>query len=79
MKVAHLHTASSNIAVANNNPGWQQIKASFALEGIELTDDDSEIVGRFLSGEITFEEGIAEIHAALQVTESKRNIALVRG
>ncbi len=50
-----------NITIANNDSEWQNIKASFSLSGLETTDQDAEIAGRLLSGQITLEEGIAEI------------------
>jgi hypothetical protein len=45
------------IGLANANEHWQQIKASFVLEDIELDDDDAELAGRLLTGVITFEQG----------------------
>jgi hypothetical protein len=49
------------IALAYASESWLQTKASFALSGIKLTDDDAERAGRLLAGVISFEEGLAEI------------------
>jgi hypothetical protein len=49
------------IALAHADEHWCQTKASFALSGIELTDEDAERAGRLLAGAISFEEGLAEI------------------
>lgn len=40
------------IEIANNSTHWIQTKASFALEGIELTDVHAERAGRLISGNI---------------------------
>jgi len=44
------------IALAHASDDWQQIKASFAIEGMSLGDNNSEVVGRMIAGEITLEE-----------------------
>jgi hypothetical protein len=44
------------IALAQANEDWQQVAASFALEGIVLTDDDAERAGRVLAGDLSLEE-----------------------
>ena len=49
------------IARAHADEHWCQTKASFALSGIELTDDDAERAGRLLAGVISLEEVYAEI------------------
>jgi hypothetical protein len=49
------------IDLANANENWIQTVASFALEGIALTDDNAERAGRLLSGAITLEQGYEEI------------------
>lgn len=40
------------IAIAEASEDWVQVKASFALSGIELTDRLAEQVGRMISAEI---------------------------
>ncbi len=55
------------IALAHADWDWCQVRASFALSGIELTDDDAERAGRLLAGAISFEEGLAEIRRAADV------------
>lgn len=37
------------IALANLDKAWQETKASFALSGINLDDDDAERAGRMLT------------------------------
>lgn len=37
------------IELANNHPAWQQIAASWALEGIIVTDDNAEQAGRMIA------------------------------
>ena len=44
------------IDLANADWDWRQVKASYALEGIELDDRDAERAGRYLAGVITFEQ-----------------------
>jgi hypothetical protein len=58
------------IDLANADWDWQQTKASFALEGIELDDRDAERTGRFIAGVITLEQGIDEILRELGLTAS---------
>ena len=49
------------VALAHADHDWLQVKASFALEGIDLDDDDAERAGRILAGAITTEQAIEEI------------------
>jgi len=49
------------IVVANNDANFIQVKASFALSGIELDDDDAEIAGRTIVGNLTAAQGEEEI------------------
>ena len=56
------------IELAHTHETWQQIKASFALEDIELDEDDAEMAGRLLTGVITVEQGQAAIAKKLGVT-----------
>jgi hypothetical protein len=44
------------IDLANADWDWRQVKASYALEGIELDDRDAERAGRFIAGVMTFEQ-----------------------
>ena len=57
------------IALAYADQDWLHVKASFALEGIELDGGDAERAGRILAGTITTEQAIEEIrqkYAALK-------------
>lgn len=47
-----------NIRLARNDVAWQQTVVSFALSGIEVTEENEEIAGRMLSGEIASEQAI---------------------
>jgi hypothetical protein len=38
-----------------------RVQANFAIEGIELTDEENDRGRRLLSGEITFEQGMKEL------------------
>lgn len=49
------------VALARNHPEWQQVKASFAIEGMALTEDNEVIAGRMIAGEITLQEALTEI------------------
>jgi hypothetical protein len=51
------------IDLANVHPIWQEVKASWALEGIELTDDNAEHAGRMIAGDITYVQLIDELRA----------------
>ena len=44
------------IELANADAAWIQTKASFALEGIEATDDDAERAGRMIAGHATCDQ-----------------------
>jgi len=59
------------IALAEASESWRQTRASFALSGIEVTDDDAERAGRMLAGVISLEDVYAEIRreAGLQGVE----------
>lgn len=54
------------IAIAHADEDWQQTVASFALEGIVLTDDDAKRAGRVIAGD----RSLAEVLE--QVRESRR-------
>jgi len=49
------------IALAYASESLLQIRASVALSGTELTDEDAERAGRLLAGAFSFEVGLAEI------------------
>jgi hypothetical protein len=57
------------IALAHADEHWCQTRASFALSGIELTDDDAERAGHLLAGVISLEEVYAEIQCAAGLRE----------
>lgn len=58
------------IAIAHANEDWRQVAASFALEGIRLTDDDAARAGRLLAGEASVDDVLAEVLAAYQACTS---------
>lgn len=51
------------IDLANAHPVWQEVKASWALEGIELIDDNAEHAGRMIAGDITYAQLLIELRA----------------
>ncbi len=64
--VVSLNTACQRrhyIDLANAHPIWQEVKASWALEGIELTDDNAEHAGRMIAGDITYAQLVAKLRA----------------
>ncbi len=50
------------IALAEDNEMWQQIKASYALEGITLTEENAALAGRMIAGEITLADAVEALH-----------------
>ena len=59
------------IALAHADWDWCQVRASFALSGIALTDDDAERAGRLLAGVVNLEDVYAEIRRAAGVQPSE--------
>jgi hypothetical protein len=51
------------IDLARAHPAWQEIAASWALEGIAMTDDDAEHAGRMIAGDASYEQVVQEIRA----------------
>lgn len=45
-----------HIALARASDDWQQIKATFAIEGMMLDDSNAEIIGCMLAGKMTLGE-----------------------
>jgi hypothetical protein len=45
---------------------WQEIAASWALEGIVMTDDDAERAGRMIADHATYDRVVQEIRARHQ-------------
>ena len=57
-------TNTNYIQLALENEEWQQIEASFALEGMKMDDADRDRAGIVIAGVITSEEAVAEVRAA---------------
>jgi hypothetical protein len=51
------------IALAHADWGWLEAKASMALSGFVVTDEDAELCGRIIAGAITYEQACEEINA----------------
>lgn len=49
------------IDLANSSDLFQSIKASFAISGMVLNDDNAEDAGRMIAGEMTFEQAMLAI------------------
>ena len=54
------------VELARAHPAWQEIAASWALEGIAMTDDDAERAGRRIAGHASYEQVVQEILARHQ-------------
>ena len=67
VSTAHIHSLDAAlqrrhyIDLANAHPAWQQIKASWALEGLHADDDSAERAGRMIAGEVTYEQIVEEL------------------
>jgi hypothetical protein len=63
--------------LARNNPTWQEIAASWALEGIQMTYDNEVVAGRMIAGELSLPEAVAQIRQAAQVVFDPSQMAIV--
>jgi hypothetical protein len=52
------------IELAHATPAWLELAASWALEGIVMTDDDAERAGRMIAGHASYEQVVQEIRAS---------------
>lgn len=66
------------IDLANAHEAWREIKASWALEGIEVTDDNTLQAGRMIAGDITFEQVVKELRIKHGRQTWPDSIALIR-
>ena len=57
------------IALAHADAHWCQVRASFALSGIELTDDDAERAAKMIAGVLTLDQVREEISARYRLNE----------
>ena len=51
------------IAIARNDSTWQEVAASFAIEGLKMTDADEIVAGKMIAGEIGLPEAIRIIRS----------------
>ena len=51
------------IATARNDSTWREIEASFAIEGMQMTDDNLVVAGKMIAGEIDLREAMRMIRA----------------
>lgn len=66
-----MNTSNVNyVALALANEEWQDIEASFALEGMSMTDEDRGRAGRVIAGVITTEQALEEVKQAHLATAS---------
>lgn len=49
------------IDLASAHWAWQEIKASWALEGLHTTDDQAERAGRVIAGEVSYAQIVEEL------------------
>lgn len=63
--------------LARNNQTWQEIAASWALEGIRMTSKDEVLAGRMIAGELSLQEAVAEIRLKAQVVYDPSQMAII--
>jgi len=63
--------------LARNNATWQEIAASWALEGIHMTYNNEVVAGRMIAGEISLQEAVAEIRQAAEVVFDPSQMAII--
>ena len=51
-------TNAEYIDIARNDSTWREIAASFAIEGMQMSEDNEIVAGRMIAGEITLAEAI---------------------
>ncbi|HYD60541.1 MAG TPA: antitoxin VbhA family protein [Noviherbaspirillum sp.] len=51
------------VQLADSNETWQQIMASWEIEGIEATRDNKIIAGKMIAGELSLNDALTEIRA----------------
>jgi hypothetical protein len=61
------------IDLANAHEAWLEIKASWALEGIEVTDDNAMQAGRIIAGDATFTQIISEVRTKYDLPSSSQS------
>lgn len=49
-------TNAEYIDIARNDPTWREIVASFAIEGMLMTEDNEIVAGKMIVGEISLVE-----------------------
>lgn len=54
------------IELAHATSAWLELAASWALEGIVMTDDDAERAGRMIAGHASCEQVVQDIRARQQ-------------
>lgn len=60
-------TNDDYISIARNDSTWQQIAASFAIEGLKVTEENEVIAGKMIAGEIDLADAIRMIRASAGV------------
>lgn len=51
-------TNDEYIDIARNDSTWREIAASFAIEGMEMSEDNEIVAGKMIAGEISLAEAI---------------------
>jgi hypothetical protein len=59
------------IDLARADWNWRQVKASYALEGIERDDRDVERAGRFIAGVMTYDQVKEDILREIGLTDQQ--------
>jgi len=60
------HALAGTTSIWRAHPAWQEIVASWALEGIAMTYDDDERAGRMITGHSNYKQVAQEIRARNQ-------------
>jgi hypothetical protein len=64
-------------ALARAHSGWQEIAASWALEGIIMTRKEEIVAGRMIAGELSLNEAVTEIRSKAQVVVDPTQMAII--
>lgn len=51
------------IEIARNDSTWREIAASFAIEGMVMTEENEVVAGKMIAGEISLPEAVKLIRA----------------
>ncbi len=70
-------TNAEYIEIARNDSTWREIAASFAIEGMQMTEDNEIVAGKMIAGEIGLAEAIQIIRTNAGVPGHAGHVDLV--